>query len=89
MSHRGHYVRDYLASQQGGCCAICRLRDNWNGVPLVLILDHVDGDATNNSRLNLRLICPNCDSQLPTYKAKNRGKGRHYRRQRYAEGKSF
>ncbi len=89
MSHRGHYVRDYLSSQQGGCCAICGMRDSWNGVSLALIMDHVDGDATNNSRVNLRLICPNCDSQLPTYKAKNRGKGRYYRRQRYSDGKSF
>ena len=68
---------------------MCGMRDSWNGVPLAMIIDHVDGDATNNNRLNLRLICPNCDSQLPTYKAKNRGKGRHYRRQRYADGKSF
>lgn len=28
---------------------------------------------------NLRLICPNCDSQLATYKARNRGSGRRYR----------
>ena len=24
------------------------------------------------------MICPNCDSQLPTYKSKNKGKGREY-----------
>lgn len=34
-------------------------------------------------------ICPNCDSQLPTFKARNRGKGRAWRRQRYADGKSY
>jgi hypothetical protein len=39
-------------------------------------------------RENLRLICPNCDSQLPTFKMRNRGRGRHSRRQRYADGKS-
>ncbi|WIM86214.1 hypothetical protein PT015_14985 [Candidatus Mycobacterium wuenschmannii] len=43
----------------------------------------------HNRRENLRLICPNCDSQLPTYKARNRGSGRHYRRQRYANGQSY
>jgi len=89
MSHQGHYVRDYLYEQQVGCCAICGMADVWNGVSLVLVLDHVDGDPTNNRRENLRLVCPNCDSQLPTYKARNRGRGRHYRRQRYADGKSY
>jgi uncharacterized Zn finger protein (UPF0148 family) len=56
---------------------------------LALVLDHVDGDPTNNRRENLRLVCPNCDSQLATYKSRNRGKGRHFRRQRYADGQSY
>ena len=67
----------------------CGIEDTWNGVTLALIVDHVNGDATNNRRENLRLICPNCDSQLPTYKARNRGSGRHYRRQQYADGQSY
>jgi hypothetical protein len=85
-SYQGHYVRDYLHEQQGGCCGI---EDKWNGATLALIVDHVDGDPTDNRRENLRLICPNCDSQLPTYKARNRGSGRYYRRQRYGDGQSF
>ena len=38
---------------------------------------------------NLRLVCPNCDSQLPTFKGRNTGNGRYYRRQRYKAGKSY
>lgn len=46
--------------------------------PLVFILDHIDGHANNNTRTNLRLICPNCDSQLDTYKSKNKNSDRIY-----------
>ncbi|WP_422750041.1 HNH endonuclease [Mycobacterium sp. WMMD1722] len=59
----------------------------WLDFPLAFVLDHIDGDPSNNRRENL--VCPNCDSQLATYKGRNRGQGRHYRRQRYADGKSF
>ena len=89
QSKRRHYIRDYVLDQQGGLCALCAIPSEWNGLELAFVLDHVDGDATNNRRENLRLVCPNCDSQLPTYKAKNRGSGRAWRRQRYADGKSY
>ena len=64
---RGHYIREYLPEAQSGCCAICGGEGMWFGLPLALVLDHVDGDPTNNRRENLRLVCPNCDSQLATY----------------------
>ncbi|MGV0699862.1 HNH endonuclease [Mycolicibacter sinensis] len=88
-SYLGNYVRDHLEEQQHGCCAICGIERKWNGMTLTLIVDHINGDASENRRENLRLICPNCDSQLPTYKARNRGRGRYYRRQRYAAGRSY
>ena len=64
------YKKEFL-EEQGGKCAICRSEPIHNGKPLTFILDHIDGDASNNKRENLRLICPNCDSQLDTYKSKN------------------
>ena len=88
-SKAGHYIREYIGRFQQHRCAICHIRAEWQGRSLHLVLDHVDGNAENNCRDNLRLICPNCDSQLPTFKSRNKGNGRHYRRQRYAEGKSF
>ena len=52
-------------------CSICGLQPIWNGKSLVLTLDHIDGDNTNNELINLRWICPNCDRQLPTYSGRN------------------
>lgn len=69
-----------IINEQGGVCDICGMLPEWNGKPLVFILDHIDGHASNNKRDNLRCICPNCDSQLDTYKSKNKNGDRHYYR---------
>lgn len=54
-----------------------------------LIVDHINGNPEDDRLENLRLVCGNCDMQLPTYKSRNLGNGRAWRRQRYAEGKSY
>lgn len=73
-------IRQYILDDQNGRCAICGIDNFWNGERLNFTLDHIDGDASNNFRNNLRLICPNCDSQLPTYKSRNKNSARVYRR---------
>ena len=90
--HRGESassktIKRYLMSETPicSCCGI----SNWNNLPLVLELEHKDGNAENNQPSNVCLICPNCHSQTPTYKNKNRGNGRHIRRERYKQGKSY
>lgn len=47
-------------------CSICNITE-WMGKPLTLHLDHIDGDSFNNTKENLRLVCPNCHSQTETY----------------------
>lgn len=73
-------IRQYILDSQDGKCAICGLPQTWDSKPLKFILDHINGDASNNNRNNLRLICPNCDSQLDTYKSKNHNSARTYRK---------
>ena len=47
---------------------------DWNGSRLPVILDHKNGNRLDNSSENLRLLCPNCDSQLPTRGGANKGR---------------
>lgn len=76
-------IRDYIFEKQNRQCAICGMNNKWNGQELHFILDHIDGDAANNFEYNLRLICPNCDSQLDTYKSKNKNSARNNRKKYY------
>ena len=77
--------RDIILKEQENVCAICKGKPEHNGKPLVFIIDHIDGHASNNKRDNLRCICPNCDSQLDTYKSKNKcGERSYYRYHRSA-----
>lgn len=69
-------IYKHLVKEHGNHCSICNLQGYWNDKPIRLWVDHINGLATDNSWSNLRLICPNCDSQLDTCRAKNKGKGR-------------
>ena len=86
VNHRT--ARQYFIIQSKNTCQICGL-SKWLNEPIPLVLDHIDGNPTNNALSNFRVICNNCDAISPFYKSKNRGNGRHARRERYKDGKSF
>lgn len=78
------HLRRYLLKKSNFSCSICR----WNKVNIStgevpLEVDHIDGDADNNSEENLRVICPNCHALTPNFRNLNKGKGRAWRRIKY------
>lgn len=79
-SYSPRAFKDDILREQGCCCAICGMLPMWNGKQLTFVLDHIDGHASHNRRENLRMICPNCDSQLDTYKSRNKNGERSYYR---------
>lgn len=81
-------LKKYLIEKLGAKCQNPNCGWDWNKFCDVET-EHIDGDSDNNKPINLTLLCPNCHSNTPTYKAKNKGNGRHYRRVRYIKGKSY
>lgn len=76
--------KTYLIEIYGNRCMRC----SWNEInPTTgncpIELEHIDGNSENNNLNNLKLLCPNCHSLTPTYKALNIGNGRFKRRERY------
>lgn len=47
-------------------CSNCKI-NSWDGKPLSLHLDHINGASNDNRLENLRFLCPNCHSQTDTY----------------------
>lgn len=71
-SLRYRVLRDNFMSYE---CSECGMT-HWLGKELSLQLDHIDGDASNNLRSNLRWLCPNCHSMTDTYAGRNRKSSR-------------
>lgn len=66
-----YIARAWLEHKYGHVCALCGL-SKWLDKPIPLVVDHIDGNPENHDITNVRLICPNCDALLPTYKSRNR-----------------
>jgi len=64
-------LRKRLLFERNYICEECGIGNIYNGKPLSLELDHIDGNNRNNKIENLRILCPNCHSQTPTHRSKN------------------
>ena len=63
-------IKKLFIEKHGYQCQICSL-STWLENPIILELDHIDGNHTNDAESNLRLLCPNCHSQTDTFRGKN------------------
>ena len=71
--NRGHLkeriIKDNLIKNE---CNICQQQPIWKDKKLVLVLDHINGIPNDNRLENLRLLCPNCNSQQNTFAGRNK-----------------
>lgn len=79
-------IRNFLLSEANYRCQSpdCCVPGGWSQInpttgKVPLEIDHIDGDSTNNSPSNLIVLCPNCHSLTPTFRALNKNSKRTYR----------
>jgi Zn finger protein HypA/HybF involved in hydrogenase expression len=65
-------IRQALIEKYGNKCSECGQLPLWNNKPLLLHVDHIDGNSDNNKEINVRLLCPNCHSQTITFSNKEK-----------------
>lgn len=80
-------ISNYLKREAGYRCQspACCVPGGWSEVNPVtgrvpVEVEHIDGDAYNNVRENLVVLCPNCHSLTATYRALNQNGSRKYRK---------
>jgi Zn finger protein HypA/HybF involved in hydrogenase expression len=77
-------IRNFLIKESSMKCSEC----GWGQInphtkTLPLEIDHIDGNAENNLKANLRVLCPNCHSMTSTYKGANKTGNREFRKKYY------
>ncbi len=74
-SYKTHHLRVRLLKEgfKSHQCENCSLT-TWLGQPIALELDHINGVSNDHRLDNLRLLCPNCHAQTPTWRGRNKSR---------------
>ena len=80
-------IKLFLIEEAGFKCTECgwdKINPTTGKCPLEV--DHIDGNSTNNLRENLKVLCRNCHSLTPNFKALNQdGRGKRQWRKKYSQ----
>lgn len=70
-------IRQYLKSVRGSACSVCGW-DKYHPIDgrSLTEIDHIDGNAKNCHESNRRILCPNCHSEISTFRARNKNSSR-------------
>lgn len=60
-------LKKKLIRERGHQCEKCK-NTTWLELPIMLELEHIDGNNGNNEITNLLLLCPNCHAQTKTWR---------------------
>lgn len=72
FSNRGQIKRKlFEAGMMENVCSSCGLGPEWNGKPITLQLDHINGVGDDHRIENLRILCPNCHTQTDSFAGRN------------------
>ena len=66
-------LKPHLIKKRGHICENCSNKE-WMNEMIPLEVDHIDGDRTNNSEDNLKLLCCNCHALTPTWRGRSNKK---------------
>lgn len=73
-------IRNFLLEEAKYECTQCGESRTRSDGSRILQIDHINGSWQDNSRSNLRVLCPTCHALTDTYGAKNMGNGRKWKK---------